>query len=44
MEVTLTEIITAVTGFVSSYGVFIAAGLVVGVAGAAVTRLIRSGR
>ncbi len=41
---TLTEILSAVSSFVTDFGVYIASGLVVGIATYAVSRLIRSGR
>lgn len=41
---TLTDVITAVTGFISTYAVYISAGLVIGLAGSALGRLIRAGR
>ncbi len=41
---TLNEILTAVTDFVNNFAVFIAAGLIVGVAAAAIGRLVRAGR
>jgi len=41
---TLTEIIAAITDFVGSYAVFFVAGLVIGLAGWAISRLTRSGR
>jgi type II secretory pathway component PulF len=40
----LTDILSAVTDFVSSYAVFFVAGLVVGIAAWAISRLTRSGR
>jgi type II secretory pathway component PulF len=41
---TLTEILSAVTDFVSSYAVFFVGGLVIGLAAWAISRLTRSGR
>jgi len=41
---TLTEIIAAVSDFVSDWAVFIAGGMVIGLAGVALRRLVRSGR
>jgi len=41
---TLTEIITAVSNFISDYAVFFVGGLVIGLAGWAISRLTRSGR
>jgi type II secretory pathway component PulF len=40
----LTEIISAVTDFVSDYAVFFVGGLVIGLAAWAISRLTRSGR
>ncbi len=41
---TLTDVITSVTTFIGSYTVYISAGLVIGLAGVALRRLIRAGR
>jgi len=41
---TLTEIINAVSSFVSNYAVFFVGGLVIGLAAWAISRLTRSGR
>ncbi len=41
---TLTEVITATSDFVADWAVFIAGGLIIGLAGVALSRLIRAGR
>lgn len=40
----LTEVITAVTGFIGNYAVYISAGLIVGLGANALHRLVRAGR
>jgi hypothetical protein len=42
--VTLTDVLTAVTSFVSNWSIFIVAGLVVGLGSTLLRRLIRAGR
>ncbi len=41
---TLAEVLAAVTDFISTYVVFIVAGLVIGLAVSALGRLVRAGR
>lgn len=44
MDISLTDVLTSVTGFVQDWSVFIIAGLVVGLGSTLLRRLIRSGR